>query len=142
MGPCLRMGALPPILIVDDDPDDLFILKRLLSKGGVQNKVITFEDPSAVIDHLELESKNNDKRFMPCIVFTDLNMPGMSGVELTAWIRAHPALTELAVVIISSSTAPSDLEHAQAAGAWRFLTKYPSSETLRTLIAELPCSPG
>jgi len=136
------MGALPPILIVDDDPDDLFILKRLLTKAGVQNKVIAFEDPTAVIDYLELESKNPDRRFMTCIVFTDLNMPGMSGVELTTWIRGHPALRDLAVVIISSSTAPNDEAHARTAGALRFLTKYPSAETLRTLVAALPCSPG
>ena len=136
------MGALPPILIVDDDPDDLFILKRLLSKGGVQNKVIAFEDPSAAIDHLELESRNPDRRFMPCIVFTDLNMPGMSGIELTAWIRAHPALMELAVVVISSSTDPVDEEHARTAGALRFLSKYPSPETLRNLVASLPGSPA
>lgn len=135
------MGALPPILIVDDDPDDLFILKRLLSKAGVQNKVIAFEDPAAVIDHLELESKNPDRRFVPCIVFTDLNMPGMSGIELTAWIRAHPALKELAVVVISSSTAPADEEHARSAGALRFLPKYPSSEALRILVASVPCGP-
>jgi len=135
------MGALPPILIVDDDPDDLFILKRLLLKAGVLNKVITFEDPSAVIDHLELESNSSDRRFMPCIVFTDLNMPGMSGIELTAWIRAHPALKELAVVIITSSTDPADAENARAAGVVRFLSKYPSPEALHTLLAAVPCGP-
>jgi CheY-like chemotaxis protein len=78
---------------------------------------------------------------MPCIVLTDLNMPGMNGIELTSWIRAHPALKQLAVVIISSSTAPVDEEHARTAGADGFLSKYPSSEALRTLVNSLPCGP-
>ncbi len=135
------MGSLPPILIVDDDPDDLFILKRLLSKGGIENKIIAFEDPSAAIDHLELESKNPDKRFMPCVVFSDLHMPGMNGFELTAWIRNHAALRDLPVIIISSSELPEDEVRARREGAIRFLRKYPSSDGLRALFGSLKCGP-
>lgn len=136
------MGNLPPILIVDDDPDDLFILKRLLLKGGIENKIIAFEDPSAAIDHLDLESKNPDQRFMPCVVFTDLHMPGMNGFELTTWVRSQAALGKLPVVIISSSEVPDDEVRAQRAGALRFLRKYPSSDSLRALVAGISCGPG
>lgn len=135
------MGFLPPILIVDDDPDDLFILKRLLLKGGIENKIIAFEDPSAAIDHLKLEAENADRRFMPCVVFSDLHMPGMNGIELTAWVRSQPALEHLPVVVISSSELPEDEAHARRAGALRFLRKYPSSDGLRALVAGLACGP-
>lgn len=136
------MGSLRPILIVDDDPDDLFILKRLLLKGGIENKIIAFEDPSAAIDHLELESKNPDQRFMPCVVFTDLHMPGMNGFELTAWVRSQARLEKLPVVVISSSDLPDDEVRARREGALRFLRKYPSSESLRALVSGLACGPS
>jgi CheY-like chemotaxis protein len=133
------MGALPPILIVDDDPDDLFIFKRLLSKAGIQNKIIAFEDPTAAIDYLELESHNPDRRFIPCVVLTDLHMPEMTGFDVVTWVRAHPKFKDLPVIIISSSESPEDEQHAAKVGATRFLRKYPSSDGVRSLIAGLPC---
>jgi len=68
-------------------------------------------------------------------------MPGMSGIELTTWMRARPALNELAVVIISNSPAPLDEAHARTAGALHFLPRYLSSEVPRTLVASLPSGP-
>ncbi len=133
------MGALPPILAVDDDPDDLFIVKRLLTRAGVENKLVTFEDPAAALDHLELESRNPDIRYVPCVILSDLHMPGMDGIELTKRVRAHPRLGALPVVIITSSEDPADEANARAAGATQFLRKYPSSEGMRRLIASLPC---
>jgi CheY-like chemotaxis protein len=134
------MGALAPILIIDDDPDDLFIFRRLLAKGGVKNKIIAFEDGAAAIDYLELESKNQDQRFAPCAVLTDLDMPEVTGVDLVVWVRAHPILKNLPVIIISSSESPHDEKRAMEAGATRFLRKYPSSNDLRKLIDGLNCT--
>lgn len=134
------MGGLPPILIIDDDPDDLFVFRRLLAKGGVDNKIVAFEDARAAIDYLERESNNPDPRFLPCAVLTDLNMPELSGFEVTEWIRAHPRLGSLAVIIVSSSESPHDEKRAKEVGATRFVRKFPSSDGVRTLIAALPCT--
>lgn len=134
------MSSLPPIVLVDNDADDLFILRRLLAKGGIENKIIAFEDPRAAKDYLELESHNTDPKFLPCAVLTDLNMPVMSGAELTAWIRGNPKLSKLAVIILSNSERPEDEALAKASGATRFLRKYPTSLGLRNAIGVLPCT--
>ncbi len=134
------MSALPPILLIDDDPDDLFIFRRLLAKAGVQNKIVAFDDAAAAMDYLDLESRNPDRRFLPCVTLTDLHMPGVNGLEVTAWIRAHPVLNTMAVIVLSSSEAPEDEARAKARGATRFLRKYPSSHGLSLLIAGLPCA--
>ena len=79
------MSSLPPIFIMDDAADDLFILKRLLEKAEIKNKTVSFEDPTAAVACLQAEiaprrlSSISDVRF-----FTDLNMPRMAGVEFTS----------------------------------------------------------
>lgn len=133
--------VLPPILIIDDDPDDLFIFRRLLAKGGIQNKIVAFEDPRAALEYLELESKNPDGTFAPCAVMTDLNMPELSGFDVTEWIRAHRTWSGLPVIIVSSSESPHDEARAKELGATRFVRKYPSSDGVRQLIQALGCSP-
>jgi CheY-like chemotaxis protein len=69
------MVALPPILIVDDDADDIFILKRLLAKANITHKVVSFEDARAAFAYLQAEIAAGDKIYYPCVAFTDLNMP-------------------------------------------------------------------
>ncbi len=130
------MASLPPVLIVDDDPDDVFILKRLLLKAGVQNKVIAFEDPTAAVAYLEAESAHSDSRYIPWIIFTDLNMPRLDGVQLTRWIRSKATLKDVVVLMVSSSENPADKEAAEASGANRYLVKYPSVGSLELLAAE------
>lgn len=132
--------SLAPILTIDDDPDDLFILKRLLSKGGVTNKVVAFEDGVAARAYLDIESRQPRSLYLPCIVFTDLHMPRMNGFEFVAWIRSQPTLQDLPVIVVSSSEAPGDRRRAEAVGATAFLTKYPTAATLRQLSDEFGCS--
>jgi hypothetical protein len=65
------MRPFPPILIIDDDPDDVFIFRRLLAKAGVENKLVAFEDARAALDYLDLESRNAERAFAPGAVMTD-----------------------------------------------------------------------
>src|SRR5690606_25394912 len=132
--PC--MSTLPPILLVDDDSDDLFILRRLIGKAGIKNKTVAFEDPKAAVAHLIAEIANHDELYLPCLIFTDLNMPRMDGIELTRWIRDQPALADTTVIMVSSSEDPRDKANAMDAGARQFLLKYPTASVLASIAAE------
>ena len=123
-------------MLVDDDPDDLFILRRLLGKAGIKNKTVAFEDPKAAVAHLEAEIANGDTLYFPCVIFTDLHMPRMTGFEFTAWVRAQKALAKSAVIMVSSSESPHDKARAQEAGATHFLLKYPAASVLERLVSE------
>ncbi|HUR59988.1 MAG TPA: response regulator [Opitutaceae bacterium] len=125
--------------MVDDDPDDLFILRRLLGKAGIKNKTVAFEDPKAAMAHLVAEIANGDTLYLPCVIFTDLHMPRVSGFEFTAWIRAQPALAKSTVIMVSSSEIPEDRGRAVEAGAKHFLLKYPPASVLQRLMAEAHC---
>jgi CheY-like chemotaxis protein len=133
------MAALPPILIVDDEADDLYILRRLLAKAEVRNKVIGFEDPLAAVDYLQRECENPNPLFIPCAIITDLNMPGRDGVEFTQWIRRQPVLAETRIIMITDSESPSDETRATQAGVSCFVRKFPTAQRLGVLLASLPC---
>jgi len=130
------MTDLPPVLLVDDEPDDVFILKRLLLRAGIQNKVISFEDSNTAVAFLEGESVHPDSPYLPWIIFTDLNMPRLDGIEFTKYIRSLPRLKTLTIVMVTSSEQPSDRHKAEAAGVNRFMLKYPSVGMLQTLASE------
>ncbi len=130
------MDLLPPILIVDDDPDDLFILKRLLAKAGVKNKVLAIEDAPAAVAYLEAESANPASRYIPWMIFTDLHMPRIDGIDFVKWIRSKPAFQHLIVIMVSSSEDPQDKAKALQAGVNRFALKYPNISTLATWAEE------
>lgn len=128
------MQKLPPILVVDDETDDVFILKRLLGKVGVQNSLVTFEDSLAAIDYLEIESTKPGTSYIPWIVFTDLHMPAVNGVELTRRIRANAALAGVTIIMVTSSQNPADHAAARDAGADEYIAKYPTVAALKQLV--------
>jgi CheY-like chemotaxis protein len=140
-GSALGVTALPPILLVDDEPDDLFILRRLIAKAGIRNKVVAMEDPLTAIDYLDLEAKNGRPLFIPCVVVLDLNMPGKNGFELTHWIRSHPKLHDTRVIMITDSDNPVDEERANQAGVTHFMQKFPTVHGIGSVLADLPCAP-
>jgi CheY-like chemotaxis protein len=132
--------SLRPIIVIDDEPDDLFFVRRLLEKGGVKNPVVTFLDSDDVMTFLGaiLVILRKVPEFTPCVLFTDLRMPKIDGFELLKWVRKQPEFDGLMVVMMSSSDNPEDVERAQKMGADRYLLKYPSPETLAELVADAP----
>jgi CheY-like chemotaxis protein len=127
---------LRPIIIIEDEPDDLFLLRRLIEKGGVKNPVITFLDSEDVRTFFSAQAIVQKKmpEFAPCLLFTDLKMPKIDGFELLSWLRKQPAFDELTIVVMSSSDRPEDVERAEKLGADHYLLKYPAPETLAELI--------
>jgi two-component system response regulator len=68
------------------------------------------------------------------MVLLDLKLPLVSGVEVLKWIRAHPLLRSLVVIVFTSSTHPNDIADAYQAGANSYLVK-PTSLTALTELA-------
>lgn len=134
------MAALPPILIVDDDPDDLFFVRRLIAKATIPNDVVAFENPLGAVDHLERECVNPNRLFIPCAIITDLNMPRQNGVDFIRWIRAHEQLRDIRVIMITDSANPADEARARDAGASDFARKFPTAAALGAMLANLPCA--
>jgi DNA-binding NtrC family response regulator len=100
-----------PILIVDDDADARYLLTLLLRRRGFE--VDGFECAASCLDRIA--------EFSPCVLLTDVQMPGMSGIELCAAVRdRHPGTV---AIVMSSAASPSLEAEAIDVGAFSFLAK-------------------
>src|SRR4051812_2770970 len=126
--------SLFPILLVDDNADDLFVLRQRVLRSGVKNPVLTFEDGEDAMAYLR-NLRPGDSA--PCVMFLDVRMPATGGFEVLKWVREQPSLAALPVVIITTSALPEDAARARKFGATRFLKKFPTPEEFATVIAEV-----
>src|SRR5215510_6004857 len=126
------------ILQVEDDENDVFLLKRVFGQAGITCPVHTVTDGETAIDYLRGigELADRKKHPLPCLVLMDLKLPGKSGLEVLQWIRHQPELKKLVVVMFSSSALDDDVERAYDFGANSYIEK-PLNPTRLREIAQL-----
>lgn len=111
-----------PILIVDDDEDARFLLSVMLKRRGFEADVC--DDAASCLARLDTISS--------CVVITDVQMPGMSGLELCAAVRdRHPGTV---AIVISGAASPTIAIEAMEVGAFRFLPKPVGGATLEAAL--------
>lgn len=132
----LPRHQLPPVVLVDDDPDDLFVLSDRLRRASVINPLVAFDKASDAIGFLKAAlDPHSEVAMAPCIVITDLKMPGLDGFQFTGWVRAQPELAQVPIVALSSESDPRDAARALRLGANAWYPKFPRAEALVALIA-------
>jgi CheY-like chemotaxis protein len=114
-----------PILYVEDEETDVVLLRHVLAKVGIHNPLPTVKDGKEAKDYLAGAPPYDDRRRypLPGLVLLDLNLPYWSGFEVLQWIRQHPQLRSLPVLIFTSSSRPDDIIRAYDAGANAYLVK-------------------
>jgi CheY-like chemotaxis protein len=129
------MPANHAILLVEDNEDDVFLMKRALKEAGISNPLFVVEDGQQAVDYLSGIAQFADReRFpLPAIVFLDLKLPFKSGCEVLEWIRGQNVLRSLVVVVLTSSEEPGDLSRSYKLGANSYIVKPPTSEQLTDL---------
>lgn len=118
------------IAIVDDNPDDIFILQRQLRRLGITCPIATFSDGHDAMAFLRQTAENTDPAALPQILFLDINMPGATGFSVLCWVREQDALKNLKVVILSGTSDPGDVALATALTADAYVAKQPSMDHL------------
>jgi CheY-like chemotaxis protein len=128
-----------PILVVEDNPDDLFAVQRALRKAKIENPVEVVTDGQSAIEYLEGTGIYADREAhpIPVLVLLDLKLPRVDGFEVLSWIRAQPALDDVVVVMLTSSDEDRDHRRAYSLGARSYLVKPPTAEALLQLTASL-----
>jgi CheY-like chemotaxis protein len=123
------------ILVAEDNPDDFLLLQRALAKNHIANPVQWVQDGLDAIDYLSGNAPYADRAQFPLprVVMLDLKMPRFGGFELLNWIRNHPGLHLLPVLIMSSSNLAPDVAKAYALGANSFFMKPSTFDDLQKL---------
>lgn len=127
------------ILLVEDNEDDVFLMKHALQAAGVTNPVFHVSDGVKAVDYLAGRGEYADRATfpLPTVVFLDLKLPLMTGHEILAWIRQQPSLEGLLVLVLTSSDEPSDVRRCYALGANSYLVKPLSARQLLALAKAL-----
>lgn len=117
--------SLPTILLVEDDANDVFFLRRAIEKMQLPCNARFVEDGEAAVAYLKGAGVYADRLAhpFPVLVTLDLKLPRMSGHEVLQWLRAQPGMRRLPVVILTSSVEPNDINQAYDEGANAYVVK-------------------
>ena len=102
-----------PILIVDDNIDNLMLTQILLESEGFQVRMA--EDAPQALDQL--------RTCRPKLILMDIQLPGMDGLELTRLLRQDPLLKDIRIVALTAYAMKGDEDAARAAGCNGYITK-------------------
>jgi CheY-like chemotaxis protein len=132
----MNMSNSGHILVAEDDTTDAFFFQRAFRRAGIPVTLNFVQDGQEVIDYLEGKGPFTDRAShpLPQLLLLDLRMPKLDGFEVLQWIRQRPALSELVVVLFSSSDEPRDISRAYDLGANWYLVKPHSMEELTGLV--------
>jgi CheY-like chemotaxis protein len=128
-----------PLLLVEDNENDALLIRRAFERAHLLNPLEVATDGSAAIGYLSSCSGDGhgDRLPPPALVLLDLNLPRQSGMEVLSWIRRHPELSHLPVVILTGSREAEDLSQAYERGANGYLTKPVDFVRLLELVRQL-----
>ena len=134
-----KPGEKPPddpitILLVDDDPDCRMLLKDAIADSKVRNTVYEVSNAEEGLQFLKREAKFADAP-RPGLIYLDIEMPGLNGIELLKKIKEDPELRHITVVMMTGVSDEEQLRKAAAAGANSYTIKPANAEQfLRTVI--------
>jgi CheY-like chemotaxis protein len=127
------------ILLVEDNEDDVFALRRAIKKAGVTNPLRVATDGQQAIDYLAatIDASKLASNPMPFLVLLDLKLPYRDGFEVLEWIRGQPHLKQVMVVMLTGSDERRDHLQAYALGARSYLVKPAHAEDIKRLLESL-----
>jgi CheY-like chemotaxis protein len=118
-------ATVPNILHVDDDRDEALLVRAAFERARVLVQLQNATDGQEAIDYLCGSGPYSDRRKFPIpdLILLDLNMPGMDGFDVLAWLRHQEQFQEIPVLIFSSSEDPADMRRARELGAAGHIVK-------------------
>jgi CheY-like chemotaxis protein len=110
------------ILLVEDNPGDVRLLKEAFRELNQSNELYTVKDGEEALDFLLGRNKHSNK---PCpeLVLLDINLPKVSGHQVLRVVKTHPSLRLISVLMLTSSEYEKDIQAAYDHQADGFLRK-------------------
>jgi len=113
------------ILLVEDNPDDELLAKRALKKNSISSELVVVRDGQEAIEYLFSEGQydGRDASVLPYVIFLDLKLPKLDGIDVLKRIRADGRTSMIPVVVLTSSNEESDIINCYKYGANSFICK-------------------
>lgn len=121
------------ILWADDDPDDMMIMHEVLHSIGHNYEIVEVDNGRKVLDYLQ---GLKGTRSYPCLIVLDMNMPVLSGRDTLALIKANKDLSNIPVVVFTTSNSELDRMFCRRYGV-EMLTKPPNFTSFKEVVLKL-----
>ena len=127
------------ILLVEDDPNDVFLIEHSLRKAGIPKPIAIATDGEQAIEYLSGAGKYADRGAypLPDCLLTDLKMPKKNGFDVLKWIRANDECRRIPAMVLTSSQQAEDIERSYCLGATAFFVKPIRIEEMEQLIKSI-----
>ncbi len=124
------------ILLVEDDPGDVFRIQRAFRKANIISPLEVVTDGEQAINYLSGQEayQDRDRYPLPILILLDLKLPRRSGFDVIKWLRNESEIKHLPVVVLTSSDRPDDIERAYHLGANSYLSKPPDIDELLEMV--------
>jgi CheY-like chemotaxis protein len=118
------MTAAKPILLAEDNPRDAELALAAMEEQHISDNVVLCHDGAEVLDYLYYRGQFKTRlKGNPAVVFLDLKMPKVDGLEVLRTIKADLNLRPIPVVMLTSSREERDLAESYALGANAYVVK-------------------
>jgi two-component system response regulator len=123
------------ILLVDDDSDCRFLVRDAISECKVNNEIFEARNGQEALDFLLRKGKHKDAP-RPGLIYLDIEMPGMDGIETLRRIKSNPELSDIPIVMMTGVCAEEQMQLAAKLGANSYTLKPANAEQfLSTVLA-------
>jgi CheY-like chemotaxis protein len=127
---------LASILLVEDDPGDVMLIREALAEHKVANSLAVVSDGVQAMEFLRGEGEHAGAE-RPGLVLLDLNLPRKSGAEVLAEIKGDTALATIPVVVLTTSEAEEDVLRAYQQHANAYVTKPVDFQRFKQIVHQI-----
>jgi CheY-like chemotaxis protein len=121
------------VLLVEDNPDDVTIVKRAMRKSDLKCDLYVASDGEEALDMLARKGEFEDTP-RPDLILLDINLPKINGLEVLAKIKQDDQLKRIPVIVLTISEREEDMARAYDSGAASYMTKPVDSKDFERLI--------
>jgi chemotaxis family two-component system response regulator Rcp1 len=105
--------SIAKILVVEDNPSDVFFLRRSLKKYVDEVELEIAPDGERALEFIR-DLRANPRQLQPCVILLDLHLPKFSGLEVLRRLREEPVLRNVEVVVTTNLASPEEEKQLQA----------------------------
>jgi two-component system response regulator len=137
--PVSNMADTRPILLVEDNPDDVLLTLRAFKKANIANQILVAKDGVEALDYLFArgEWEGRDVSELPALMLLDLKLPRIDGHQVLKEVRADERTKLLRVVVLTSSKEEQDVFKSYSLFANSYIRKPVDFDQFLTVASQL-----
>lgn len=112
------------ILIAEDDDGHARLIEKNLARAGLTNPILRFENGQDILDFLLCRGSGPHRsRETPYLLFLDIRMPKVDGIEVLRQLKEHTELRKLPILMLTTTDDPREVERCHALGCNNYIVK-------------------